>query len=139
VAGIAVAVLLAPALAPAQDAVAFKVVVNERIAGGRMTRQVLSDIFLGKATHWEKDVPISPVDQSATAPIRESFSQQVLGQSVMAVKSYWTRQILRGGRPPPVKDSDQDVLRYVRTLPGGIGYVAVDAELPGGVKAIEIQ
>ena len=136
---IALAVLLAPGPIAAQSPVTFKVIVNTRIVGGRMARNVLSDIFLGKATHWEKGLPIAPVDQSAIAPVRAGFSQEILGQAVMAVQSYWNRQILRGGRPPPVKDSDQEVIRYVRSIPGGIGYVGAEAELPSGVKVIEVE
>jgi len=131
--------LLVAGFAAAQSPVPFKVIVNTRVVGGRMQRSLLSDIFLGKASHWEKRLPIAPVDQSATASVRASFSQEILGKAVMAVQFHWNRQILRGERPPPVKDSDQEVIRFVRSTPGGIGYVGADVELPPGVKVIEIE
>ena len=126
--------------ARAQSEPAFRVIVHPEVAGARLARQKLSDIFLRKALQWVDGVAIEPVDQSTTSPVRASFSKQVHGQSVAAVQAYWFRQISAGrSRPPSVKASDGEVMRYVAGTPGSIGYVSADAALPPTVKVLEIE
>jgi ABC-type phosphate transport system substrate-binding protein len=132
--------MLAAAGAGAQSEIAFKVIVHPGVAGERVPRQRLSDIFLRKALLWGDGVAIAPVDQSTTSPVRASFSKQVHAQSVAAVQAYWFRQISAGrSRPPSVKASDGDVVRFVAETAGGIGYVSADAALPPTVKVIGIE
>lgn len=128
------------AAAGAQSERAFQVIVHPGVAGERLARQKLSDIFLRKALQWGDGRDIAPVDQSTTSPVRASFSRQVHGQAVAAVQAYWFRQISTGrSRPPSVKASDDDVIRFVAGTTGGIGYVSADAVLPPTVKAIAIE
>jgi ABC-type phosphate transport system substrate-binding protein len=137
--GLAIALAL-PRAAAAQSDVRFKVVVHAGVTGDRISRLKLSDIFLRKSLSWGDGSAIAPVDQSTTSPVRESFSKDVHGESVLAVQAYWMRQISAGrGRPPSVKASDAEVLRFVAETPGGIGYVAAEAALPPTVKAIAIE
>jgi hypothetical protein len=42
------------------------------------------------------------------------------------------------GLPPPELESDEAVLRYVRSRPGAVGYVSERAEL-GGVKVLGVR
>lgn len=131
---------LLPVCAAAESAAPFKVIVNARVAGAKVPRQLLNDIFLRKAVRWGDGRQITPVDQSTTSPVRASFSNQVLGQTVLSVQTYWQRQISGGrSRPPAVKGSDQEVIRFVAESTGAIGYVAADAELPPTVKVIAID
>jgi len=128
------------ASAGAQSEPAFKVIVHPEVLGVRIARQKLSDLFLRKALQWGDGVAIEPVDQSTTSPVRASFSKQVHGQSVAAVQAYWFRQISTGrSRPPSVKASDGEVMRFVAGTPGSIGYVSADAVVPPTVKTIEIE
>ena len=47
-----------------------------------------------------------------------------------AVANYWQRQIFSGrGTPPPIKESDAEVIAFVAANPGAIGYVSADAEV----------
>jgi ABC-type phosphate transport system substrate-binding protein len=131
---------LLPVCAAAESAAPFKVIVNAGVAGSKVPRQLLNDIFLRKAVRWGDGKQIAPVDQSTTSPVRASFSDQVLGQTVLAVQAYWQRQISAGrSRPPAVKGSDREVIRFVAENAGAIGYVAADAELPPAVRVIEIE
>jgi ABC-type phosphate transport system substrate-binding protein len=131
---------LSPAGAAAQSALPFKVIVHADVAGARMPRQTLNDIFLGKATRWGDGTRIVPVDQSTTSAVRASFSKEALGQPVLAVQAYWAREISSGrGRPPAVKGSDKEVIRFVAATTGGIGYVSAETPLPPTVKVIEID
>ena len=56
-----------------------------------------------------------------------------------AVKSYWNQQIFSGRDVPPVeKKSDAEVLTFVRSTPGAIGYVS-DAAAVDGVRVVTVN
>ena len=53
--------------------------------------------------------------------------------------TYWNRRLVEGkGRPPKVKASDSEVIAFVASKPGGIGYVSATIELPPGVRVLEV-
>ena len=82
---------------------------------------------------------MKPVDQSAKAPVRRAFTASVIGLSMGELQMYWQRRISADHVfPPPVKDSDEDVLRYVAATAGAIGYVGADTTIPESVKVIDI-
>ena len=128
---------LAPA-ALAQEA--FAVIANPGVTGGQIKKETLAAVFLRQMTRWSDGTAIKPVDQSARAPLRASFSQQALGQSVASVTTYWSQQITSGkGPPPPVKTTDAEVIAYVRANAGAIGYVAVGSLAEdSGVKVLKV-
>jgi ABC-type phosphate transport system substrate-binding protein len=135
----AVLALSLPAAVDAQEA-AFKVVVQESLPGASIKRSMVADIFLKKTTRWGDGYPISPVDQSTAAPVRIAFSQQVVGKPVAGVQIYWMRQMSSpgGATPPPVKPSDAEVIAFVESRKGAIGYVSEAAPLPPTLKALEL-
>lgn len=122
----------------AQEALA--VIANPGVPGGQIKRETVLAVFLRQMTRWSDGSMIKPVDQSARAPLRATFSQQVLGQSVASVTNYWAQQITSGkGPPPPVKTSDAEVIAYVKANAGAIGYVAVGSLAEdSGVKVLKL-
>ena len=56
-----------------------------------------------------------PVDQSGTSPVRNAFSQAVLGMPVATAVQYWQKQMFAANplRPPAVKGSDAEVIAFV--------------------------
>jgi ABC-type phosphate transport system substrate-binding protein len=118
----------------------FKVIVNARLSGRTVARDVLAQIYLGKAQRWGSGIPIVAVDLSATSPVRRAFSQEVLGRSVEAVKSYWLVAVSSTSkRPPLTKPSDEEVIAFVSREPGGVGYVSDAAPVPETVREVTIQ
>jgi ABC-type phosphate transport system substrate-binding protein len=96
-------------------------------------------IFLKRKREWNEGRPILPVDQSAASPTRGLFCREVLGMSLGEVRDYWTKIVLSGRDvPPPVQGGDANVMEFVRSQPGAIGYVSGEADLPSGVKAVEV-
>ena len=58
-------------------------------------------------------------------------------QSVASLKRYWQERIFSGNEsPPPERVTDADVLTYVRSNPGAIGYVVEGQDLGPGVKVV---
>ena len=69
----------------------------------------------------------------------EGFSKSIHGKTAAAVKSYWNQQIFSGREVPPVeKKSDAEVLSFVRSTPGAIGYVS-DTASTDGVRVVTIN
>lgn len=117
----------------------FVVIVHPSNSAGALDRKFVSDAFLKKVTRWPGGDVIRPVDLPPDSPVRARFSDDVLNRSVQAVKSYW-QQIIFSGRdvPPPELASDADVMKYVATTPGAVGYVSGSTTLDG-VRAVRIE
>ncbi len=119
---------------------AFAVVVHESNPLATMPREQVARMFLRKVGRWSSGAPVMPVDLPVASPVREAFSEQVLGRSVAAVRAFWNARIFSGrDTPPPEKVSETEVLAFVRSTPNAIGYVSVDTPLPRGVRAIGID
>ena len=118
---------------------AFRVVVNPANPVTVVDQRFLADAFLKKTTRWPDGTLIRPVDQTASAPARGRFSEDILGRSVAAVRSYWQQAIFAGrALPPPELDTDDDVVRYVLKNGGGVGYVSGTANVER-VKIVTVK
>ncbi len=127
------------AAAPSEAAADFKVVVNSANPVASLTPQALERLFLKKDTRWESGGAVEPVDQSAKSPAREAFSSVVHRKDVGAVKSYWQQQIFSGrGTPPPELSSDAEVMAFVKSHPGAVGYVSSGAAPGEGIKVVRL-
>ena len=117
----------------------YKVIVNSSNNISSVSKSELSDLFLKKKAKWTNGQAVSPVDQSAKASVRESFSQDILGKSVGAIKSYWQQFVFAGkGTPPVEKNNDSEVLEYVKNNAGAVGYVSSGANT-AGVNVISVN
>lgn len=123
----------------AAQAAAFKVIVNNSVPINSLSKKAASDLFLKKKTKWDGGAPVSAVDQLDVSSIREGFSKSVHGKTTAAVKSYWNQQIFSGRDVPPVeKRSDAEVVSFVRSTPGAIGYVS-EAVATDGVRVVSVN
>ena len=126
---------------PGKDAVAaaaFRVIVHPDVKGAQIPRSVLSAIFLKQALKWGDGRPVVPVDQSIQSAVRRQFSNDVLKQGIVEVQVYWQRKIAAGQLPPPVKTSDEEVVAFVASTPGAIGYVSPSSTLSGTVREVAV-
>jgi ABC-type phosphate transport system substrate-binding protein len=136
----AAVLLLSMVGASARAADAFKVIVNARLGGKAISRETLSAIYLGRVERWGDGHEIAAIDLSTTSPVRASFSQDVLGMSVLAVRQHWTRMIATSDHFPPLtRDNDEAVIAFVAARSGGVGYVSPDAVLPDSVRAVVLR
>jgi hypothetical protein len=119
--------------------VAFRVIVHPSSQASMLDRKFITDAFLKKVTRWGDGELIRPVDLGTDNPVRRRFCEDVLGRSIGAVKSYW-QQLIFSGRavPPPELDGDEEVLRYVASHAGAIGYVSGAADV-SRVKAVGVR
>jgi len=127
---------LAPRRASAQQA-GFVVVVNVTNPASSIGRSQLAARFTKKEQSWSDGTPAFPVDLPADDPTREAFTAAIHGKSAQAIRAYWQQQIFSGRQvPPPERDSDEQVLAYVRTTVGAVGYVRPTARLGPNVKVL---
>lgn len=135
---LALAVLAAGALPVVSADASFRVIVHPQVKGSQIPRSALTSIFLKQAPRWGDGTAVLPVDQSVRSLVRKSFSGDVLQQGIVEVQVYWQRKMSAGVVPPPVKTSDEEIVSFVASTPGAIGYVSAATALPDSVKAIEI-
>lgn len=134
------AALWLTATAPSAAAADFKLVVNAANPVTTLSVSLVQRLFLRKDTRWQSGDAVEPIDQSPKQAVRESFTRQVHGKDVGAVKSYWQMQVFSGrATPPPEVVSDADVLAFVRTHPGAIGYVSSTASTGDGVNVVKLS
>ncbi|MEM7583884.1 MAG: hypothetical protein AAF560_10925 [Acidobacteriota bacterium] len=123
----------------AESSPGFQVVINAANPTESMTASTVAKIFLKKLRRWDHDETITPIDLGAKDPVRKAFTRAIHGKSVTAIKSFWQRMIFSArGQPPEEKSDHEEVLEFIRTTPGGIGYVSDDITLGDGVKELKI-
>lgn len=87
------------------------------------TASDLSLIYWRKQLYWPKGQRIKPVNLRSDHPLRQRFSQTVLGSLPKKQIDYWNGQYFNGILPPYSVNSEEAVLRYVAQTSGAIGYV----------------
>lgn len=123
----------------AEDPGAYKVIVNSGNSVSSVSKQQLADIFLKKLSQWENGQKIVPVDQNESSPARIRFSKEILGKAVSAVEVYWQQQVFSGrGFPPIEKTNDADVIAYIKSNTGAVGYVSAGANTDE-VKVLKVN
>ncbi len=134
----AAAILLEPRAA-GQEAAAFKVLVNLSNPVEQLSREHLSKIFLKQIDRWEAGLRVAPVNQPVDSRVRDVFSRYVHHRSGSRINAFWQQQIYSGGGvPPPERTGDPEVLEFVRSHRGGIGYVSPAADTRG-TKVVSIS
>ena len=114
------------------------VIVHPDTAVTSISRAELSKIFLKRLRTWSDRTPAVPVDQVPHSPVRDEFTRWIHRRSVVNVEVYWKRLIFSGRAVPPLEiATDAEVIEFVRSTPGAVGYVQRTTVLPG-VRRLEV-
>ena len=106
----------------------FKIVVHKDNPARGLAKSKIALMFMKMSAKWGTGAAVEPVDLSASSAVRAAFSAAIHKRDVDAIKAAWQRAVFAGrGEPPPEKASDEEVLAYVASHPGGIGYVSEKA------------
>jgi hypothetical protein len=121
---------LSLALVLAGGAHAADLVVIGNLSAAPMTKDQVSDTFLGKN-------PASvPVDQVESAPIRAEFYKKATGRDAAQIKALWSRLVFSGKAQPPKELADSAaVKKAVAADPKAVGYIE-KAAVDGSVKVL---
>lgn len=124
---------------PAAAQQGFVVIVHPSNPVSSLSAAELSRIFLKKTVKWEGGGRVEPVDLAASSAVRGRFSQAVHGKGTSAISAYWQKMIFSGREIPPAElGTAAEVIAFVTSHRGGVGYVAEGTALGEGVKAIRI-
>jgi len=127
-----VQVLLCSALLAASVGAHAEVVIvtGSGTPTGSMSKEQVSDIFLGKSKS------LTPLDQPSSSPLREEFYTKVTGKSAAQAKSHWSKLSFTGkGTPPKEGRNSDDIKRQVAADPKLIGYIE-KSDVDSSVKVI---
>lgn len=114
----AVEAMLALVLSVPLGAVAGEVIAHPSV---RIDPADVRDVYLGER-QLAGDLRLMPTDNLAA---HEHFLAAILQTTVRSYEARWKRKTFREGLPPPpMKGSDAEVMSYVRSTPGAIGYLA---------------
>ncbi len=117
----------------------FQIIAHPTVQGTKISRANLSALFTGRTSRWGDKAEARPVDQSARAPVRRAFTAAIIGLSLGELQLYWQKRVATDHVfPPPTKSSDQEVLGYVASHEGAIGYVGPDTVIPETVKVLAV-
>ncbi|MGW8393096.1 hypothetical protein [Pseudoduganella sp. HUAS MS19] len=105
------------------------VVVNPKNPASRMFSEQAAQFFLGKSTLF------TPIEHTE-GPLRNEFSQKVLGKDSAQVKAQWSKLVFTGkGTAPKEYASSAEVKKAVAADVQAIGYIEKSA-VDDSVKVI---
>ncbi|PKO92872.1 MAG: hypothetical protein CVU16_06245 [Betaproteobacteria bacterium HGW-Betaproteobacteria-10] len=100
------------------------VVVNAHCGVAAMTRNEVINIFFGRNRQFFNGVEARPVDLEDAHADRASFYRALVGKELADINAYWSRQVFSGRmQPPPKVRNHEEVLRWIMSHPGGIGFI----------------
>ena len=128
---------LGAAIAAAPVSAADVQVIAHASVAGDLSAADVKEIFLGT-----KDsvggTAVVPVLASA-GPTHEAFLKAYVGKSDQALRNHFKSLVFTGkGAMPKSFASDAEVVKYVASTRGAVGYVSGGAEL-AGVKKIQVK
>src|SRR5574337_342329 len=126
---ITVAALLLPAAVGAQ--VQGGVVVIGRAGIEPFDCATVQKIYTGRVVE-VGGISVKPINVSSGDPMRQRFLQVFLKQDDENYIAYWTvRRYIGKGVPPKEVPNAAEVIRYVQSTPGAIGYIDESSMVPG--------
>ena len=105
--------------APAGEPV---VIVNLQSGVERLTRDDVTNLYLGREKRLPSGIVALPVEQAEPASVRARFYQLLVKKDLPDINAYWARLFFSGqAQPPRQVNSAQEVLELVAGNKGAIG------------------
>ena len=77
-------------------------------------------------------IPVTAVNANSGSAVRDRFLQAYLNQDEDKYTAYWTVRRYSGmGAPPRELPSSAEIINFVKSTPGAIGYID-EADVPPG-------
>lgn len=100
------------------------VVAHSKSGVERLTRDEVTNIFLGRYRRLASGLTAEPVEMQGDAEIKAQFYRRLVGKSLAEINAYWARLVFSGKtRPPLALASAEEALHYVLAHPGALAYV----------------
>lgn len=129
--------ILSPCLATANEVV---IIANADVPENTLSDQELRNIFNGTQRTWSdrSRVEIATLSDS---PCHEVFTQTYLNRTSRQFENHW-RRLVFSGRARTIPNSfstEQEMIRFVGSTPGAIGYLPAGTPIDDSVKIIHIK
>ncbi len=112
------------------------VIVNPDSPLAATSKQLISDIYLGRVRSTASSERLLILDQPRNSELRSRFFRQLNGMNLRNINAYWARLEFSGDCQPPITMSDSaSVINEVSNNRLAVGYVEAGA-LPPGVKTV---
>ena len=111
-------------------------IANPNLPVEQLSRYEVKNIFLSrmKTVQGVRVRPVMLKKKEVTA----RFLREELGKTPVQFSSYYRKMIFTGrGRPPHETASEEELVAYVRSTPGAIGYIDA-ATAPASVKILQV-
>jgi ABC-type phosphate transport system substrate-binding protein len=114
------------------DALAAGAVVDNGHAGlGRLDTSTLQKIYTGKVIELD-GIPVTAINAHAGSELRNRFLSAFLNQDEDRYTAYWTvRRYIGKGASPREMPTSTEVINFVKSTPGAIGYIDESDLQPG--------
>lgn len=98
----------------------------------------ISRLFLAKMKSFDSGNKALPINLKVGNSVRDEFEEKVLKKNSQQVKAYWSKLVFSGkGKPPKEKSSDAEIIAFIISNPGAIGYVDA-ASVNDKVKVVKV-
>ncbi len=113
----------------------IKVIANSRITVDTISADEIKRIFLEENSSLRDGTHVEPVIEK-DGPVHEAFLREYVGRTDEDLQTYYRALVFTGrGSMPKELGSDAEVVAYVATTRGAIGYVST-SEIAEGVKTL---
>lgn len=111
------------------------VIANKNVTEESLNKDQLFKVLTQEETYWSNDSQIKLADYSGGG-IQGAFFGK-LGKDAGFFEKIWTQNKFKGSAEPPVKKgSEGEVISYVSSTPGAIGYVSLASAMNADVKIL---
>lgn len=115
-----------------------KIIGNKSVPFSELSREDVTKIFLYKQVEWPDKSKISFVILKDGA-VHDSFVRLYLRRSPQQYSRYWKMMLFTGkGIMPKIFESDNEIVRFVASTDGAIGYVSMETPVEN-VKIISVR
>ncbi len=97
---------------------------NRSVPVSEISKEDIQNIYLGKKKNWDNGMKIM-VATLGDGAVTDKFLKDYVKKNSNTFDTYWKKQIFTGGGKPPVKfDKEKDLVEYVSSNKGALGYVS---------------
>ena len=115
--------LIATPVLPA-TAADWVLIANPKAGIGHLSRDEVTNIYLGRYRRLASGVTAEPIDQPVDSGLRARFYRQLVDKNQAEINAYWSRLVFSGKtRPPRVAASNEEALQLVSLHPDALAYV----------------
>ena len=114
------------------------IIINPEVPVKNLGSNTLKDIYTNNKTKWESGDKIY-ITLLKQGPVHETFSKDMIGMPPKKLISLWKKVIFTGlGTPPKVVATEAEMVQFVASQKGAIGYVS-GAALLENVTAFKLE